>query len=100
MQGKARKQSFDLNLTLSLERCAICKERNRTITYSVQQSLYHMFFSSEEYTEPDVVIIYDVAYEMSTTEDDQVHSKISYSNMTYSKDAVLILTEVPLSECI
>ena len=52
-----------------------------------------MFFSSEEYTEPDVVVVYGNAYEMSPSENENVHSEISYRNMTYSRDTVLVLMD-------
>ncbi|CAL4094918.1 unnamed protein product [Meganyctiphanes norvegica] len=93
MQDKAFTPSFNLNTELSLLRCEDCKTKNRIITYSVQQMQYHMYFSSQEYTEPDVVVIFGTTYEMSASVDDYVHSEISYRNMTYSRDTVLILTD-------
>ena len=94
VQGKTRKQFLDLNKVLiSLERCDDCEAKNRVITYSVHQMQYHMFFSSQEYTEPNVVVVYGNTHEMSENED-EVHSQISYRNMTYSKNTVLVLTDV------
>ena len=55
-----------------------------------------MFFSSQEYTEPDVIIVFDNSYEMLEDVND-VNSAISYSNMTYSKDTVLVLMDATQS---
>ena len=97
IQGhKEVNQTFKLNKELRLQRCADCKAKERVITYSVrQQSQYHMFFSSEEYTEPDVVVVYGNADEMisSPSEEQALHSEISYRNMTYSRDTVLVLMD-------
>ena len=98
MQGKGYKDSFNMNNGLSLKRCEDCLTKNRVITYSVQQMLYHMFFSLPEFSEPDVVVVYGNTQEMSTGSrmepDVTCHSQISYSNMTYSRDTVLVLTDV------
>ena len=95
MQDKGFKDSFLLNDSMSLKRCEECTVKNRIITYSVQEKLYHMFFSSLEYTEPDVVVVYGNKQEMSmASEEDVIHSRISYRNMLYSRDTVLVLTDV------
>ena len=94
MQDKGFKDSFLLNDSMNLKRCKDCRVKNRIITYSVQQKLYHMFFSSPEYTEPDVVVVYGNTQEMSASEEAVIHSPISYSNMIYSRDTVLVLTDV------
>ena len=52
-----------------------------------------MLFSSPEYTEPDVVVIYGNEHEMSTSGKDVIHSEISYRNMTHSRDTVLVLMD-------
>ena len=93
MQGKEVMRSFTLNSKLTLLRCDDCEAENRVITYSVQQMQYHMFFSSQEYTEPDAVVIYGNAQEMSLTEADDINSILSYRNMTHSRDTVLVLTD-------
>ena len=96
MQGKTFNESFNQNYTLNLQRCKDCQIKNRIITYSVQQMLYHMYFSSAEYTDPDIVVIYGINDEMpgsSSDEDDAIHSEISYSNMTSSPDTVLVLMD-------
>ena len=66
---------------------------SRVISYSVQKMFYHMFFSSPMYTEPDVVVVYGNSYEMLNNEEGDIHSEISYRNMTYSRDTVLVLTD-------
>ena len=95
MQGTALKSSFNFRLSgLSLLRCSDCEAKNRVITYSVQQMLYHMFFSSPQYTEPDVVVVYGNTHEMLPSRNSEdIHSTISYRNMTYSRDSILVLTD-------
>ena len=54
-----------------------------------------MFFSSPDYTEPDVVVVYGNTHTMSTGSGDAtIHSEISYRNMTFSQDTVLVLMDV------
>ena len=91
-QGRMFKQMFRL-ITLSLGRCDDCAEKGRVINYSVHQMPYHMFFSSPEYTEPNVVEVYGNEHEMSSRDDDCIHKEISYRNMTHSKDTVLVLLD-------
>ena len=95
VQGKPFNQSFyHNNQHLSLKRCNDCARKNRVITYSVHKMLYHMYFSSPEYTEPDVVVVYGNSKEMSLADDDaDIHSKLSYSNMTYCSESVLVLMD-------
>ena len=54
-----------------------------------------MYFSSEEYTKPDIVVIYDIVLEMGyqTDENNIIHSEISFSNMIHSSDTVLVITD-------
>ena len=96
IQGKNFNESFNHNYAMNLQRCKDCQVKNRIITYSVQQMLYHMYFSSQDYTEPDVVVVYGNTDEMSGSgkEEDDIHSEISYSNMTNCRDTVLVLTDV------
>ena len=98
MQGKPFRQSFNLNLLakLNLNRCETCKSKNRIIRYSVKQMFYHMFFSLEEYTRPDVVVVYGNMYETSG-DDGDIHSEISYSNMTHSRETVVVLMDATTS---
>ena len=94
VQGKAFKQSFYHNSKdLTLKRCGDCEEKKRVITYSVHKMLYHMYFSSLEYSKPDVVVVYGNSQEMSLSEDSDIHSNLSYSNMTHSPVTVLVLTD-------
>ena len=54
-----------------------------------------MFFSSSEYTEPDIVVVYDNKQEMSSgSKEPAIHSDISYRNMIYSRDTLLFLMDV------
>ena len=97
MQGKGFKDSFNMNNGLPWGRCKDCRAKKRVLTYSIRQMLYQMFFSSAQFTEPDVVVVYGNMAEMSgssSREEDVLHSQISYSNMTYSQDTVLVLTDV------
>ena len=57
--------------------CDACVGKNHTVTYSIQQMLYHMFFSSPQYTEPDIIVIYGNTFEMSISNND-INTKISY----------------------
>ena len=52
-----------------------------------------MFFSSPLYTDPDILVVYGNSYEMLNNEECDVHSKISYRNMTNSRDMMLVLTD-------
>ena len=92
VQGKPNRHFIDLNVIFSLLRCSDCKGKDRFITYSLHQMQYHMFFSSEEYTEPDAVVVFDSSH-MSASKEDAIHSEISYRNMTYSRNTVLVLTD-------
>ena len=46
------------------------------------------------YTEPNVVVVFGNTQEMSESEEALIHSPISYSNMIYSRDTVLVLTDI------
>ena len=96
IQGIGQKQSYGFNTQVTIGRCIDCRMKQRAITYSVHQMLYHMFFSSAEYTEPDVVVIYGNTNEMPSNGDGEIHSKISYRNITNSKDTVLVLMDTQL----
>ncbi|CAL4075097.1 unnamed protein product [Meganyctiphanes norvegica] len=79
---------------INLERCNDCKKKGRVINYSVHRCYYHMFFSSDAYTEPDVVAVFgNISPHLMYTEEEQEHPKISFRNMTYSNDTLLILTD-------
>ena len=79
LQGKGFRQSFyKNNKPLTLLRCNDCKNKGRIITYSIQQMPYHMYFSSPEYTEPDVVGIFGNSKEMLSTKNGDIHSDISF----------------------
>ena len=94
VQGKPFKQFFfSHNSQLSIHRCRDCKDKGRIITYSVQPMNYHMYFSSEEYVEPDAVFVYGNVGEMSLNGEDDVHSYISYRNMVYNPSTVLVLVD-------
>ena len=69
------------------------KGGDRFITYSVKRMFYHMFFSSPEYTEPDVVVVFGNSSEMLAREEDALHNEISYRNMTSCMDTLLVLTD-------
>ena len=77
-----------------LQRCSYCEDKGKVITFSIHQMLYHMFYSSMDYSEPDVVIIYGNTDEMSSSDVEDIHTDMSYRNMSSSRDTVLILTDV------
>ena len=91
-QGKEFRQSFGA-IMMSFGRCGDCEEGGRVINSSVHQMPYHMFFSSAQFTDPDVVVIFGNEHEMSTHEEGCIHNKISYRNMTHSRDTVLVLMD-------
>ncbi|CAL4068105.1 unnamed protein product [Meganyctiphanes norvegica] len=86
---------LNIDITNRLERCKDCKLRDRVITYNIHPEHYHMYFSSMEYSEPDVIAVFNNK-EMSQNEDDNVHAITSYRNMTYDEDTLIILTD---SDC-
>lgn len=94
MQGKVDSLPANLVWWWSLQRCEDCKTKNRVITYSVQPMRYHMYYKSAEYTEPDAVVVYGNTQEMLASEEDSVHSEISYRNMTENQETVLVLTDL------
>ena len=54
-----------------------------------------MYFSSPDYIEPDVVVVYGNKKTMSTASGDvTIHSEISYRNMTFRPDTVPVLMDV------
>ncbi|CAL4103614.1 unnamed protein product, partial [Meganyctiphanes norvegica] len=84
------------NTMMKLERCEDCETRDRVISIKVQVSHYHMYFSAEDYVEPDVVAIFgchkkllDIKY----IDEEDVNEFTSLRNMTYNKDTLLILTD-------
>ena len=95
MQSKPFNESFGHNYAMSfLQRCSYCEDKGKVITFSIHQMLYHMFYSSMDYSEPDVVIIYGNTDEMSSSDVEDIHTDMSYRNMSSSRDTVLILTDV------
>ena len=69
LQGKSFTETFGHNYAFYLKRCSDCEDKNRVITYSVKQMLYHMFFSSHQYTILDVSVVYGNTEEMSATDE-------------------------------
>jgi len=65
---------------------------NRTVNYSIKHMLYHMFYSEDEYTEPDAVVILDNEYTM-LGEEDELHRDISYRNITGKARTALVLVD-------
>ena len=100
LQGKTSNPPSNLKHSLNHEchldlQYQVCKTANQNITYCFQHSLYHMFFSSLDYIEPDIVVVFDNSKEMLLSSQDHgdIHSEISYRNMTYSHNTVLILMD-------
>lgn len=85
MQGRVYEKSFKPNISKWYD--------DQIVTYDVITMRYHMYYSSDQYEEPDAVVIYDNVEEMLTREEDLVHSEISYRNMTASKKTVLVLMD-------
>ena len=91
-QGADSGKSSDIDTSIFL--CKECRDHNRVMKYSVKPMYYHMYFSSQEYTVPNAVVIYGGSV-MTSTEKGKpdIHSEISYRNMTYSRDTVLVLID-------
>lgn len=65
---------------------------NRVITYALKHMLYHMYYSSDEYIEPDAVVILD-NYDTMLRKEDELHRDISYRNITSKARTALILVD-------
>ncbi|CAL4227774.1 unnamed protein product, partial [Meganyctiphanes norvegica] len=77
-----------------LKRCGDCKSKGRYITFAVYPIHYHMFFSSDYYETPDVVAVYSGLNCLPTDEpEEEIHTIMSYKNMTYSKETLVIITD-------
>lgn len=65
---------------------------NRIVTYAIKHMLYHMFYSTDEFIEPDAVVILDNADTMLRSED-ELHREISYRNITSKARTALVLVD-------
>jgi len=92
MQGK-EEPPFYLNTEKNPIECQDCVKSGRVVTYSLQQMKYNMFFSSKEYSKPNVVAVYGNNQEMSASEQESIQSQISYRNMTHSRDSLVVLMD-------
>ncbi|CAL4155029.1 unnamed protein product [Meganyctiphanes norvegica] len=94
------KNQLNIDITNKLERCADCKLRKRLITYSIRPEHYHMYFSSLEYSEPDVIAVFNIKqmnkYKISS--DDYADDVNSYQNMTYEEGTLIVLTGLDYEE--
>ena len=88
IQGNWSGSSRQLSTGLDHTSC-----RTRVVTHSIHEMHYHMFFSSQQYTEPDVIVVYGNSHEMLANEKEGFHSEISYRNMTHNQDTVLVLMD-------
>lgn len=91
--------AFEVSLKqsrFSLPLCGDCKDKYRNLTSSFQKMQYHMFFSSLEYTEPDVVVVYGNKHEMLEHTENNIHSEMSYRNMTHSQSTILVLMDATM----
>ena len=93
MQGKMLCPHSNFNEKLSLQRFRDCKIDDLNITYTIQQMQYHMFFSSMEYTEPDVLVIYSTTLEIFEFIETAIHKELLYRSMRYSTDTALVLMD-------
>ena len=74
--------------------CTRCDTKIPRITrYALHQMKYHMYYSSEMYTTPDVVVVYGNSKSMPRTEDELLHTEISYRNMINNPKTILILMD-------
>ncbi|CAL4161431.1 unnamed protein product, partial [Meganyctiphanes norvegica] len=84
------------NTMLKLERCKDCEKKDRIVSIKVLLSHYHMYFSSEDYIEPDVVAIFGYNKKLldsKSVDKEDVNELTSLRNMTYNKDTLLIVTD-------
>ncbi|CAL4067003.1 unnamed protein product, partial [Meganyctiphanes norvegica] len=73
---------------------SFCKVKDRVIKFSVQYMHYHMYFSSPDYKDPDIVVINNSSNEMPSSDPEgDIHSEISYRNMTHSQDTLLVVID-------
>ncbi|CAL4112172.1 unnamed protein product [Meganyctiphanes norvegica] len=81
---------------IKFERCGRCKKDDRVVSIKVLLKHYHMYFSSDDYVEPDVVAIVGYNKKLLDTksiEKDDVNELTSRRNMTYNKDTLVIATD-------
>lgn len=114
------------NAFLPVERCSDCQKKQRVITYNIQPVHYHEYFSSDDYTEPDIVTVFGIDKELMMTTGpmsfglkaegekavenlhtqihiDKVNNFTSQRNMTYRKHTIVILTDFAderITECV
>ncbi|CAL4199057.1 unnamed protein product, partial [Meganyctiphanes norvegica] len=88
-----------LNITCTnLKRCNDCVQKDRRISFAVFPMHYHMYFSSDHYSEPDAIGVFQMLGIIGTEEeDDNVHATTSFRNLTYNKHVPLILTDMQKS---
>ncbi|CAL4119305.1 unnamed protein product, partial [Meganyctiphanes norvegica] len=92
------------NSYLPVERCSDCKGKERVITYNIQPMYYQHYFSSDDYIQPDVVVVFDIAEELFNC---QTLCEMGMSpeciSITYSKSTIVVLAsylEDVLEECV
>jgi len=64
--------------------------KDRVVTHTMKQMFYHMYYSSDEYIEPDAVLVYNTSM-MLENENDALHSGISFRNIMSNENAILAL---------
>lgn len=68
-------------------------DNGRVVTFVMKQMYYHMYYSSDDYTEPDAVLIYNNTSTMLEKGEDLIHTDISYRNMTAKRGVFLVLLD-------
>lgn len=94
VQNRKYKPSKKAIAKLNQPICKDCKAMKRSITYSIHKMPYHMYYSSEEYVEPNYVAIFGNTREMAANPDelkDDLNSDISYRNMLHTPQTYVIL---------
>lgn len=86
MQGSDSKLNFKMNYMSAIP--------NKFISYSIHTMMYHEFFSSPQFVEPDVLVIFGNKQEMLENDDEYTHHSLkSYGSMTDNDNTLLILTD-------
>lgn len=80
---------------INLKRCKMCEKKDRVIEYTIYKNHYHMFFSSEKYTTPDVIAVFGscVPSKHGLTANDDLHPELTWQNIMRNTKSYLIFTD-------
>ncbi|CAL4190582.1 unnamed protein product, partial [Meganyctiphanes norvegica] len=80
---------------IKLKRCKECEKNGRVIKYTIYKNHYHMLFSSDKYTTPDVIAVLGshVPSKHGLTTGNELHPELSWQNVTRNTNSLLIFTD-------